>query len=120
MKKTFHLLLLSFVFVACKNTGTTNGCENCETFTGDFLYLADAAILKGEDFVYAVELNEQSQELAKKVAPIKTESFDMVKVSVKGILSQKPEDQEGWDEILNIKEIITIADKVSEADILIQ
>lgn len=120
MKKIFYLLLLPLVFVACKNGETKIDCENCETFTGDFLYLADAAILKGEDFIYAIQLDEQAQELAKKVAPIKEEAYDMVQVTVKGVLSQKPEGQEGWDEILSIKEITTIADKPSEADILIQ
>lgn len=120
MKKIFYLLVLPLVFVACKNTETKTACENCETFTGDFLYIADAAVLKGENFIYAVQLDDQATKLAKKVEPIKIEAFDMVQVTVKGVLSQKPEDQEGWDEILNIKEIITIADEVSEADILIQ
>ena len=120
MKKIFYLLLLPLVFVACNNAETKTNCENCESFTGDFLYLADAAILKGDDFIYAVQLDEQAQELVKKVEPIKKEAYDMVQVTVKGVLSQKPKDQEGWDEILSIKEIITIADKASEADILIQ
>lgn len=120
MKKIFYILLLPLVFVACNNAETKTDCENCESFTGDFLYLADAAILKGDDFIYAVQLDEQAQELANKVEPIKKEAYDMVQVTVKGILSQKPEGQEGWDEILSIKEITTIADKASEADILIQ
>lgn len=120
MKKIFYLLLLPLAFVACKNGETKIDCENCETFTGDFLYLTDAAILKGDNFIYGVKLDNQAKALAEKVAPIKIEDHDMVQVTVKGILSQKPEGQEGWDEILSIKEITTIADKVSEADILIQ
>ena len=120
MKKIFCLILLPLVFIACNNAGTKTDCENCESFTGDFLYMADAAILKGDDFIYAVQLDEQAQELANKVAPIKKEAYDMVQVTVKGFLSQKPEGHEGWDEILSIKEITTIADKPSEADILIQ
>ena len=126
MKKLSYFLLLPLILVACKNTEaesateTESVCENCELFIGDFLYLDDAAILKGKDFIYGVALDGQAEALAKKVEPIKKESYDMVEVTVKGVLSKKPEDQEGWDEILSIKEILTIADEVSEADILIQ
>src|SRR5690625_1501948 len=120
MKKLSYFLLLPLILVACKNSGTDSACEDCESFTGDFLYLDDAAILKGDNFIYGVALDGQAEALAKKVEPIKKESYDMVEVTVKGVLSKKPEDQEGWDEILSIKEILTIADEVSEADILIQ
>lgn len=118
MKKTFFILLVSLLLVACKNSASQ--CEECETYIGDFLYFQDAAVLKGKDFIYAVELNEQAKKIAKKIQPIKNEEYDMVEITVKGIVSPKSDNEEGWDEILNIKEIITIADEVSEADILIQ
>ena len=120
MKKFFYLLILPLALVSCKNKETEIACEECESFTGDFLYLDNAAILKGNNFIYGVAIDDQAKALAEKVEPIKKESYDMVEVTVKGILSKKPEDQEGWEEILSIKEILTIADEVSEADILIQ
>jgi|SRR5690554_4729108 len=118
MKKFLYLLLLPVLMVACKNTNTK--CDNCETYTGEFLYLEDAAILKGTDFIYSVEVNQQAKEIADKIASIKNDEFDMVEITVKGIVNPKPENEEGWDEILTIKEIITIADEPTAADILIQ
>lgn len=120
MKKFFYLLFLPLAFAACKNAETNSSCEDCDTFTGEFLYMEDAAVLKGADFIYAVHMDSQAEELAKKTEPIKKESYDMVEVTVKGILTKRPENEEGWDEVLSIKEIITIADEASEADILIQ
>lgn len=120
MKKFFYLLFLPIVFAACKNGETKSSCEDCETFTGEFLYLEDAAILKGTDFIYAVKMDSQAEVLAKKISPIKKEVYDMVEVTVKGILTKRPENEEGWDEMLSIKEIVTIADEASETDILIQ
>jgi len=119
MKRIFYLLILPLALVSCKNTEAET-CEDCESFTGDFLYLDNTAILKGRDFIYSVALDNIAKALAEKVEPIKKESYDMIEVTVKGVLSKKPENQEGWDEILSIKEILTIADEVSEADILIQ
>src|SRR5699024_3247993 len=119
MKRMFYLLILPLALVSCKNTEAETS-EDCESFTGDFLYLDNTAILKGRDYIYSVALDNIAKTLAEKVEPIKKESYDMIEVTVKGVLSKKPENQEGWDEILSIKEILTIADEVSEADILIQ
>lgn len=120
MRKIFYLLFLPLIFAACKNGETNANCEECETFTGDFLYLEDAAVLKGDKFIYAVQMDQQAETLAKKTDPIKKEAYDMVEVTVKGILSKRMDNEEGWNEILSIKEIINIADEASEADILIQ
>jgi len=120
MKRVFYLLFLPLALVSCKNTETETTCEDCDSFTGDFLYVDNTAILKGKDFIYGVALDSKAEALAEQVEPIKKESYDMVEVTVKGVLSKKPENQKGWEEILSIKEILTIADEVSEADILIQ
>lgn len=118
MKKLFYLILLPLVFISC-NQGDKK-CDDCQTFTGDFLYFEGAAVLKGSNFIYAVELNDQAKKLSDQIEGIKIEAYDMVEVTVKGIVNPKPENKEGWDEILSIKEIITIANEPSEADILIQ
>ena len=59
-------------------------------------------------------------ELAKQVAPVKETEFDMVEVAVKGIITPKPEGQEGWDEILTIKEIVMVSKTPSKIDIKIE
>lgn len=120
MKKFLYLLIFPLFLIACNNAGSESNCEDCETFTGEFLYLEDTAILKGSDFIYAVQLDEQAEDLVKKTEPIKKEVYDMVEVTVKGTLAKRAENEEGWEEILSIKEIVEIAEEASEADILIQ
>ena len=89
-------------------------------YRGEFILLADAAVIKGENFIYGVKIDEKCEELAAKVAPVKKEDFDMVHVVVRGELSKKAEGEEGWDDILTIKEIIAVADTPAAADIKIE
>jgi hypothetical protein len=44
----------------------------------------------------------------------------MVPVAIKGIVSPKPERQEGWPEIITITEIVIVGDKPSEIDIKLE
>ncbi len=131
MKKSLLLLtlVLTTVLFSCKNSEEKTATQE-ETptlmeqdqaiYSGEFIYLADGAVLKGNNFIYGVALDEMAQELANKVAPVKKEEFDMVPVVVKGKLEKKKEGEEGWDEILTITEIITVSDTPAKADIKIE
>mgnify|MGYP006935312866 CR=1 FL=1 len=133
MKKTTLILVLSIVLFSCKNSEEKTEMKNTDTevnvesnetsdnlYRGDFIYIADAAVLKGSNFIYGVTLDEMATELAKQVAPVKETEFDMVEVAVKGIITPKPEGQEGWDEILTIKEIVMVSKTPSKIDIKIE
>lgn len=129
MKKTILILLVSVLVFSCKNEGekteipteeTTAENTDIGTFRGEFIYVADGAVLKGVDFIYGVELDEMASELAKRIAPAQKSEFDMVPVVVQGTLSPKPEGQEGWDEILKITQILYVSKTASEADIKIE
>ncbi len=114
MRKIVFLLLPVLLFVSCAS-------ENKDPqYEGEFIYLADAAVLKGEDFIYGVTVDEKMQELADKVAPIKKEEYDMIPVIVKGKLTKKKEGEEGWDEILTITEIVEIGTTPSQPDVKIE
>lgn len=118
------------VMFSCKNNeekapktvseGVEINVTEDKIFKGDFIYLADAAVLKGEKFIYGVTLNEMATELSNKVKSVKESEFDMVPVAVKGIISPKPEGQEGWDEIITITEIVMVGNKPSKIDIKIE
>lgn len=117
------------VVVSCKNSGENTATQEgtnevttskFPTYTGEFIYLADGAVLKGSNFIYGVALDEMSAELAKRVAPAKKDDYDMVPVVVQGVLSKKAPGEEGWEDILTIKEIISVSDKPAEADIKIE
>lgn len=75
---------------------------------GEFLFYDDAAVLKGPDFIYGVEIDDNAIELARRVKPLKNEEFDMIMVTVKGSLKEKDKASTGWDSILTIKEIVDV------------
>lgn len=80
--------------------------DSLTTIEGEFIYLADAAVLKGKDFIYGVELDSVSMKLADSVAPLKKDNFDMVPVKVRAKIVENP--GEGWEEIAQIREILEI------------
>lgn len=133
MKKIVFFTLLSIITFSCKNNAEKSSEKVDESDTaleinisedkiyrGDFIYLGDAAVLKGNKFIYGVTLDEMATELANKVKAIKESDFDMVPVAVKGIINSKPEDQEGWDEIITITEIVLVGSKPSKIDIKLE
>lgn len=128
MKKILVLIAFVIAVSACKNTEKKEVTEellttensNLAVYKGEFIYVADAAVLKGKDFIYGVEVNEKMHELAEKVAPVKNDDFDMVPVVVTGLLNDKKEGVEGWDKILTIIEIIQVSPKPSKADVKIE
>lgn len=129
MKKLLLFFALSTLLFSCKNVEEkkaddatvadqepTSYIQN-KLYRGDFIYLNDAAVLKGPNYIFGVAMDEMAAELAAKVEPIKKEEFDMVPVIVKGTVSPKPAGQEGWDQILTITEILEIGKEPAKADI---
>lgn len=127
--KKFILLLCIAVLFSCQDEQRKEIASQPEeeevidsipTLTGQFIYVADAAVLRGEDFVYGVTIDSMSQALADRVRPFKKEDFDMVQVTIKGKISPNLQ-QEGWDEIVEIKEIIEISgDTITAEEELIE
>lgn len=133
MKKIILVLTLSIALFSCKNSEEKTTVDNPEVeitennnatkdvlYKGDFIYIADAAVLKGSNFIYGVTLDDMATELAKQVKPVQETEFDMVEVIVKGTISPKPEGQEGWDEIITIKEIVQVSSTPSKIDIKLE
>lgn len=141
MKKIFLLFAIVTIAVSCKdeakNADVKDDLEkygpakltnpnwkdpeaDLPIYRGEFVHVADGAVLKGTSYIYGVVLDEVSLELSERVKPIKKNEFDMVPVVVKGVVSPKPEGAEGWDEVLKITQILTVSNKPAEADIKIQ
>ncbi len=93
----------------CKTENKTN---DPNLIRGEFILIDDAAVIKGKDFIYGVVIDEVTRELAKKVAPLQREEYDMVPVVIKGVI--KPNPEQGWEEIVEIKEIIGVSAPTSE------
>jgi len=109
MKKSLLLIALSLMLFCCKNENKKN---DPNLIRGEFILIDDAAVIKGKDFIYGVVIDEMTKELAQKVAPLQREEYDMVPVVVKGII--KPNPEQGWEEIIQIKEIIGVSAPTSE------
>ena len=124
MKKVFLSTLIILIFISCKNDSkketekevitadsqekTAKQSDGLTLLKGEFIYYADAAVLQTHAEVYAVVINEKMHELDKRVQQYKKEVTDMVPVEIRGKITPKPEDEEGWPYRVEIKEILNI------------
>lgn len=123
MKKVFVLLVAVLALSSCKNKEAEKEPIDESLLVeikAEYIYYADAAVLKGTNFIYGVTLDEKAEELAEKIEPVKLDEYDMVPVVVKGIVTPKPEGQEGWDEIFTIVEIISVSKTPSKPDVKLE
>ncbi|GGH36547.1 hypothetical protein IA57_06415 [Mangrovimonas yunxiaonensis] len=115
MKKLVTVLLVFGLLSACKNDTKTTDSQQQTTnseytlLKGEFVYLADAAVLQTEIEVYGVVINHKMHELDDMVRKYKKEDTDMVPVEIKGLITPKPENEEGWPFRVEIKEIIGVS-----------
>ncbi len=121
MKNLLILLSCSFfALTSCKNEGkkedsnieNATAVEDLEIIKAEFINVADAAVLKGDTFIYGVVLDDKAKELTAKVTPMKNTEYDMVPVRVKGIIKDNTA-KEGWDKVVEIKEIVEVLPVVS-------
>lgn len=124
MKRTLLTLFIGLLLLsACEDKKKKKEVEapveevvkdSLTTVEADFIYLADAAVLKGRSFIYGVELDSVSMALVKKVEPLKRDEFDMIPVVVKVKIIDNP-GREGWDEIAQIREILEIPERKADS-----
>ena len=126
MKKLLSLFALLVITMSCQDEDrqeivtepeAEKVVDSIPTLTGEFIYVADAAVIRGQDFVYGVKIDSMAQVLADEVKPYKKEDFDMVKVKIKGKIEPNRR-VEGWKEVVEIREIVEIFQekKASEAN----
>lgn len=124
MKKIVLLTLCFSVLLNCKNDKkqeiekevitadgqekTAKQSDGLTLLKGEFIYYADAAVLQTHAEVYAVVIDDKMHELNKKVEPFKKEVTDMVPVEIRGKITPKPDDEEGWPYRVEIKEILNV------------
>ncbi len=123
MKNIFSIALILSVFLGCKNdqkpeqkeTPLSNSPEKTAKqndgltlLKGDFVYYADAAVLQTHAEIYGVVINKKMHELDKQVQLYKIEDTDMVPVEIRGKISAKPENEEGWPFRVEVKEILNV------------
>ncbi|SCY31659.1 NlpE-like protein with OB domain [Nonlabens sp. Hel1_33_55] len=118
MKAFFLSILFLCLLTGCKSdtekSDAPDGTEmsNDEPqFKGEFIYLADAAVLSTSNDIYAVKIDDKLTELAEKAKEFQRTPYDMVQVTVTGELVPNPvkaETGEGWDQMIVIDKIIEV------------
>jgi hypothetical protein len=131
MKKILLILITITALMACKNDAKTEPQEvttdasqqrtekqsdGLTLLKGEFIYYADAAVLQTHREMYAVIINDKMHELDNMAKPFKKEATDFVQVEIRGKITPRPENEEGWDYRVEIKEILNVkaAEKSNE------
>ena len=123
MKKVILILFIGTFVLACKKDKKTESKEDTvesqdgktvkqsdglTLLKGDFVYYADAAVLQTHAEVYAVVIDAKMHELNDLTKKYKQEATDMIPVEIRGEITPKPADEEGWSYRVEIKEILNV------------
>jgi hypothetical protein len=134
MKNIYMTLILMLSFLACKNESNTNS-SNSEneissekkianqndglTFLkGEFIYYADASVLQTRQQMYGVVIDEKMHELNLMAKNFKNDDTDFVVVEIRGKITPKPKDEEGWNYRVEIKEIVNVKAASKNSDVV--
>ncbi|MGB0198626.1 MAG: hypothetical protein ACPF80_01150 [Flavobacteriaceae bacterium] len=79
-----------------------------EAIAGEFLYYDGAAVLNTGNDIYGMVIDNMLHELHQQAIPIQKDSFDMVQVYVKGVITDNP-NTEGWQRVVQVIEIDSVA-----------
>ncbi len=128
MKKLAILLMISIVFMSCKNESKTEETtteteaidmdspnrtskqnDGLTLLNGEFVYYENAAVLQTHREVYGVVLDDKMMELNNMAEAYKKEPTDYATVSIRGKVVPKPENEEGWPFRVEIKEILSVS-----------
>ncbi|SHI96207.1 hypothetical protein [Aquimarina spongiae] len=112
MKPSTLLIAVLLIISSCKKNNSENQNGEVTLIRGEFILIEDAAVIKGNDFIYGVVIDEAALELAEKIKPLQREEYDMVPVVIKGIIKSNP--NQGWGEVVEIKEIVGVSAPTSE------
>lgn len=104
MKYYLPLIALLLFVTAC----TTQPKPQAESLSGEFLFYDNAAVLNTGSEIYGVVVDDKLHELHAQALTVQKDSFDMVQVYIKGVISENP-NEEGWPQVVNVKEIDSVA-----------
>lgn len=136
MKKSVFIFVLLLSILGCKNDSKTEDktiesqieegktlkqSDGLTLLQGEFVYFADAAVLQTvNNTMYAVIVDDKMHELDAMAKPYKKEATDYVTVEIRGKVTPKPIDEEGWPYRVEIKEILKVSQSKSNANNVIK
>lgn len=135
MKKALVLVMIFAVILSCKddkNQQSESSNDSNEVVTkdgktvkqndgliaihGKFLYYADAAVLQTPTEIYGVVIDDKMTELVELTKPYKKNPSDMVPVTIRGRMFKKDASEEGWENRIEIKEILKVSEPSASDD----
>ncbi len=112
MKKLIFILSLLFIFVACENDeGKTppiielTAQDSIRVYKGNFISTGNAAVLKGDQFIYQVVMDSMAKSLRDSL--INKSSSAIQPVVIKGKVMNNPVPG-GYSQTIEIREILEI------------
>ncbi|WP_156879214.1 hypothetical protein [Salinimicrobium xinjiangense] len=120
----FAILTMLVMFTACGGDSASEEVDSTPvvakdsipTLEGEFIFLSDAAVLKGKNYIYGVRIDSTSKKLADSIEPMKRDEFHMIPVVVKGEIIKNP-GRDGWEELVIIKEVLEISPDIPERSV---
>ena len=110
MKKTSLFLMMFLALTACKELSkrSTQEAAGGEVISGEFLFWNNAAVLKTDTDIYGVVIDEKMYELDNKCKPFKKDEYDMLPVTIKGVIRKNPV-SDSWAEVIEVKAVISVS-----------
>lgn len=118
MKIKVVLIFIFAILLGCKNDSKKEeetivddfeSLEKVKVVSGTFMYYEDTAVFHSKSELFGVVENELLLDLILMSEPLKGEASEKVDVTLKVKTSKKPENEEGWDNRIEILEIVKIS-----------
>ncbi len=116
MRKFIFILSLLFIFSACENDEGTapplmepTAQDSIRVYKGNFITTGNAAVLKGDQFIYQVVMDTTATSLRDSLRKNST-SPTIKYVTVKGKVSDN-QIQDGYSQMIEIMEVLEIPQK---------
>ena len=115
MKKFIFILTLLFVISGCENDGgdpviqekVMTSQDSILNYKGSFIMAGNAAVLKGDKFIFQVKMDSVARNLRDSLANYTTKTKSVIPVEIKGKVINNPEPM-GYSQLIEIKEVIKI------------
>ncbi len=114
MKRFLIFLSLFLIITSCDNEQEsptpvleTTLQDSIQTYKGSFISAGNAAVLKGNRFIFQVKMDSSGTSLKDSLLNYKSKNRGVVPVEVKGKVTDNPMPM-GYSQIIEIKEIVNI------------
>ena len=129
MKKIVLITLMFTAFVSCKNDSKSENKEAISEETeertakqndgltllkGEFVYYDGAAVLQTNSEIYGVLVTDKLETLQKQAEKYKSEPTDMVKIEIRGKITNQKDDKILWENKVEIIEILDVIPATKE------